>query len=278
MKITRGRHRAHGQQARDGSKRDGKYSIAVLDKAFDILELLRQNEEPLSLDDIAAATGIARTTVHRLLHNLAVRHYVEKDPERYKYRLGFKLAELGYAMKRHLSLRELALPVMEELRKKLQDTINLGSLREGEVTYHEILESPHSFRVAAFPGDRDPAHATALGKSILAFLPEAEVKEIVQMRGLKRLTRHTLTDEHALLAALVRVRAAGYAVDEQESMLGGRCVGVPLFGPDGNVIAGLSVSGPTLRITEKRIPMIARELRKASAEISRRLGRQSDSR
>ncbi len=268
MKVEH--RRATARQRRKHA--DGKYSIAVLDKAFEILELLQAREEALSLDDIANHTGIARTTAHRLLHNLSGRGYVEKDSERYKYTLGVKLAELGNAVKRRQSLREIALPQLEHLRKKLQDTINLGVLVDGEVSYLEILESPHSFRIAAFPGARDPAHATALGKSILAFLEDGQVRDIVKSHGLKRLTRKTIGDEAALRTELAKVRAFGHAVDEQESMEGGRCVGVPIFGPEGKVIAGLSVSGPCLRITEKRIPMIARELKKGSAEISRRLG------
>lgn len=260
-----------GSSRRTGS-RTNKYSVAVLDKAFEIFGVLLQQEEPLSLDEIANYTGIARTTAHRLLHNLALRGYIEKDPERYKYRLGVKLAELGSAVKRRQSLRDIALPPMQELRKKLQDTINLGVLLDGEVSYLEILESPHSFRVATYAGARDPAHATALGKSILAYLDEGAVKDIVRRHGLKRITRHTINNEATLRTELMKAKTVGYAVDEQESMLGGRCVGVPVFGPEGNVIAGLSVSGPTLRITEKRIPVIARELKKASLEISRCLG------
>ncbi len=255
----------------DGRNHD-RYSIAVLDKAFEILELLQQRDEALSLDDIASHTGIARTTAHRLLHNLARRGYVEKDTERYKYVLGFKLVELGNAARRRQGLREVALPLLETLRKKLQETINLGTLHEGEVWYQEILESPHSFRIAAHPGVRDPAHATALGKTLLAYLDESELRDVVRTHGLKRLTRHTIGEEGALKAELTRVRAAGHAVDEEESMLGGRCVGVPIFGTGGSPIAAISVSGPTVRITENRIPAIARDLKRAAAEISRRLG------
>ena len=260
------------RRGRRTGSRANKYSVAVLDKAFDIFRVLQQQEEPLSLDEIAHHTGIARTTAHRLLHNLSLQGYIEKDPERYKYRLGVKLAELGSAVKRRQSLRDVALLPMQELLKKLHDTINLGVLLDGEVSYVEILESPQPFRVATYVGARDPAHATAVGKAILAYLDEGVVKDIIRTHGLKRITRKTIGDEATLRTGLMKVKALGYAIDEQESMLGGRCVGVPVFGADGNVIAGLSVSGPALRITGKRIPMIVRELKKASLDISRGLG------
>lgn len=254
-------------------KRKGhSYSIAVLDKAFDLLERLQESDEPLSLDALVKESGLARTTVYRILQNLHRRGYVEKDALTGAYRLGLKLLELGNHVKRRQTLRELALPWMEELREKFQETVNLATLHEGEVLYLEILESPHPIRMAGHLGVHDPAHATALGKSMLAYLEDDEVHQILQERGLRRLTRKTLSDRTTLQAELARVRAMGYAVDDEESVEGGRCVGVPIFGPQGKPIAALSISGPLVRIPDKRIPLIARELKKAASEISRQLG------
>jgi len=251
---------------------DNKYSVAVLDKTFDILEMLQEAEEPLSLEEIVRRAGMARSTVHRLLHNLHRRGYVEKNAGSCQYRLGLKLLELGNIVKRRQTVREIALPLMQVLRNKFQETINLATLHESEVLYLEILESPHPFRLAGHLGVRDPAHITALGKSIMAYMEECEVSEIIRCHGLKKLTKKTISNESTLKAELSRVKAIGYAIDDGESVEGGRCVGVPIFGPQGRIVAALSVSGPLVRIPDKRIPMFARELKSAAAEISRRLG------
>ena len=240
--------------------------IAVLQKAFDLLELLQGEEEPKSLDELVAASGLAKSTAHRLLANLLGRGYVEKNAAG-RYSLGLKLLALGAAVRQRQSLRDLARPIMERLRDSLGETVNLGKVEGETVVYLETVESQQSIRVIGSLGIVDPVHATSIGKAILAWLAPHERPVI---RNWKRLTASTISSAQAFAIELEKVRSQGYAVDDEESMEGGRCIGVPIL-KSGRPVAGLSVSGPSSRIRKDRIREMATVLKEASREISERI-------
>jgi len=240
--------------------------IAVLHKAFDLIDLLERNEIPKSLDELVSASGIARSTAHRLLLNLISRGYVERDRSGC-YRLGMKLLELGATVKQRESLRDLVRPFMEELREQIGETVNLGRLQGEFVVYLETIESQHPLRVTGSLGVIDPVYATAIGKAILAWMPPERRPAI---RSWRRLTPATIRDPISLAAELDKVRRQGYALDDEESMEGGRCVGVPILHGD-DAIAGLSVSGPVSRISRDRVQQIAQVLKRTSDQISLQL-------
>ena len=240
--------------------------IAVLQKAFDLLELLQGEEEPKSLDELVAASGLAKSTAHRLLANLLGRGYVEKNAAG-RYSLGLKLLALGAAVRQRQSLRDLARPIMERLRDLLGETVNLGKLEGETVVYLETVESQQSIRVIGSLGIVDPVHATSIGKAILAWLAPHERPVI---RNWKRLTSSTISSAQAFAAELEKVKSQGYAVDDEESMEGGRCIGVPIL-KSGRPVAGLSVSGPSSRIRKDRIREMATVLKEASREIAERI-------
>jgi len=241
-------------------------SIAVLHKALDILEALQTADGPQSLDQLAAATGVARSTAHRLLKNLLARGYLERGATS-KYTLGLKLLELGGAVRQHQSVRDIARPVMLELRDRLGETINLGKVRGDSVLYLETVESVHAFRVSGSLGIRDPLHVTSIGKAILAWLPLERRPVLTKWT---RLTPNTITDPVRFCEELAVTRARGYALDDEESMQGGRCIGVPVL-QNGLPVAGLSVSGPVARISSDRVPEIAELLKTAAATIAMQL-------
>jgi IclR family transcriptional regulator, acetate operon repressor len=241
-------------------------NIAVLHKALDLLEALQAADKPRSLDQLVAATGLARSTAHRLLLNLVSRGYVERIAGN-TYALGLKLLELGATVRQRQSLRDIALPIMLNLRNELGETINLGRVREGSVLYLETVESEHAFRVSASLGIRDPLHVTAIGKAILAWLP---LERRPMLTDWRKLTPSTITDPKKFERELLLTRERGFALDEEESMEGGRCIGVPILHL-GSPVAGLSVSGPIARITTKRIKGIAATLQSAAAAISQQI-------
>ena len=241
-------------------------SIAVLHKALDILEALQTADGPQSLDQLAAATGVARSTAHRLLKNLLARGYLERGATS-KYTLGLKLLELGGAVRQRQSVRDIARPVMLELRDRLGETINLGKVRGDSVLYLETVESVHAFRVSGSLGIRDPLHVTSIGKAILAWLPLERRPVLTKWT---RLTPNTITDPVRFCEELAVTRARGYALDDEESMQGGRCIGVPVL-QNGLPVAGLSVSGPVARISSDRVPEIAELLKTAAATIAMQL-------
>jgi DNA-binding IclR family transcriptional regulator len=240
--------------------------IAVLHKALDLLEALQTADGAKSLDQLVEATGVARSTAHRLLLNLIARGYVERANSG-QFALGLKLLELGATVRQRQSLRDIARPIMLDLRNQLGETINLGKLRGTSVLYLETIESEHAFRVSASLGVRDPVHVTSIGKAILAWLP-SERRPI--LGDWSQLTPATITDPARFAEELDLTRKRGYALDEEESMQGGRCIGVPIL-HGGYPEAGLSVSGPVTRITRDRIEGIATVLREAAAAISHQI-------
>lgn len=247
-----------------------RYAVRVLNRALDALEALRDAARPLTLQELSARLGQAKSSVFRLLSTLERRGYVERSDGDRRYRLG--AAWLSYRDGGgHGTLTEAALPHMRRLLERFGETVNLGVLRNGEILYLEMLESPHSFRMAAATGTRSPVHCTALGKAIAAFLPDAQVDAIVRTRGLSALTPRTITSRSALKRELSRTRTRGYSEDNGETEPEASCVGAPIVGPDGQVIGALSVSGPTSRM--RPIKRAAGEALVAACHaISRTLG------
>jgi IclR family KDG regulon transcriptional repressor len=249
-----------------------RYSIEAVAKAADILQVfLDIKKESLSFTEISAAVGLNKNAVFRLLSTLTEKGFLRKASDNGKYSLSPKCIELGRNARINNSLRRLALPYMQELWKRFDDTINFAILEQGQISYVEVLESPHRFKLVAAPGDRDPVHSTALGKAMLAYLPESEVQRIIHVRGLPKITDATIVAYPALLEELERTRRRGYALNEGEMVEGSRCVAVTILNSKRSVEGSLSVSGPATRIEEKRVPEIAYYLMQACAELSRLL-------
>lgn len=171
-----------------------------------------------------------------------------------------------------MSIHEIALPYMRELLDQFQETVNLGVLEGDEVVYIQILESPQAFKMSSRIGGRDPAHATALGKAILAFLPEEEVERIAHVTGLPKRTEKTISSLQRLREELVTIRQRGYAMDEGENEEGACCVGAPIFDHRGTVIAALSISGPCLHFSPEKVAEMGTALRRVTSQISQKMG------
>src|SRR3990172_4385307 len=159
-----------------------RYAVDVVDRAVDVLELLRDVGRPLSLQEISLRLEMVKSSTFRLLCTLERRGYVERVDGDGRYRLGVQWRSFQQDLPAHQPLTEVAVPYMRRLLEQFGETINLGVLREGEVLYLEMLESPHSFRMAAKVGSRSPVHSTALGKAIVAFLPRVEIDAIMRTR------------------------------------------------------------------------------------------------
>lgn len=255
-------------------RQDTEYLISAVEKALDILEALGQEAQGLSLADVASRVGFPKSSVFRYLVTLENRGYVERTRDDSRYRLGTRIFELSSAVIAQYNVRELAMPHLRELRLKHGETTNLGVLSQGYVVYLEIVESMHSARMAARVGSRDYAHSTALGKAMLAHLPEEEAKEIVEAVGLPSRTTATITSWPALREELTRVRAQGYAVDngENEGEPLARCVGVPIFNRHSLPVAALSISALGERISLSQLEDMVPDLAAAASHISGALG------
>jgi IclR family acetate operon transcriptional repressor len=240
-----------------------RYAVRAVVRVMDILDLLQDSSGGRSLVEVSEAVGLPRSSAYRYLSTLETRGYVQRDGATGLYRFG--LAFLP-SHDRHLEvLAARARPVMEELRDRLGETINLGVLDGNRVVYLEILESNKAVRLAARRGDRDPIHSTALGKAIASRIGSDAVVAILAAEGMSRRTSKTITEESRYLAELKRVRSQGFAVDLGENEVDGRCVAVPI--QNSRVVAAISLSAPGARLKADLMADVAKELVAAARRI-----------
>ena len=247
----------------------GRYLVPVVLNTFRILHELSRCGG-LTLHELTLRTGIAKSTVFRILATLHHLGYVHRDGQR-TYHLSHTLADLVTEVASSEALRRLALPHMLKLRDQFGETVNLGQLRLDKVVYLEVVPSEYALRLHEQPGASVPVHASALGKAILAFTPTGAVESLIQGRELPALTPNTITEPGALRRALRRIRARGYALDLEETMPLATCAGAPILDASGRALAALSISGPSSRFQPRRDRRVVAALRAAAAEISVRL-------
>ena len=256
------------------SKCADKNNVAVTEKIFAILRCLVEEgprQEPVTFQRISAVLPFAKTTLHRLLYSMQKLGFVEKAETKGQYRLGpefFKLTGPAVHFRRLVSLTRV---VMLDLLIRFSETVNLSVVEEGQAVFIEVLESPSALRTAGRVGDRNTLHSTAVGKAILAFLPEKEVETILEQSPLIKMTPRTITQKAHLMEHLASVREQGVALDLEENLSGATCVGAPIFDDHGRVVGALSISGPTSRM-EAKLTQLQDEVRNAGNKISRMLG------
>jgi len=242
-------------------------AIQVLDRAALLLDAIAANPDTASLKRLAVETALHPSTAHRILNAMAAHGWVERTAQG-GYALGIKLLHLGSHLHGKLDLPRIAKPIMEALRSSVAETVNLV-VREGdEVVYMERAIAHRMMRVEQVIGSRAPLHVTAVGKLFLAEAGEAECRDYARRTGLPRYTPGSFTQIKKLLAEIACLKNQGYALDNEEAEPGVACIGVPIYGHDGKMLAGLSVSAPRERRREAWIPLI----QKAGAEISARMG------
>lgn len=251
---------------KDTSSSKSKYSVPVVRSTFRILEELSHSER-LGLREVTQNTSIPKSTVFRILSTLVELGYVQRDLQR-SYRLTLGLSNLVSDEAASEELRRLALPIMLGLRDKFSETVNLGVQTTNKVTYLEVVPSEFALRLQESRGASVPAHASALGKAILAFNPQDSVIELLSAHKLEKVTEHTITDRDELLAELKRVRHAGYAMDRGEGSMLAVCVGAPILDADGHAIAAMSISGPASRFNPKKDAPVIRSLVEDAAALS----------
>ncbi len=248
------------------------YQVQVLDRAVAILETLAARDEDLSLFEIAERLRLHKSTIHRLLMVLERHRLVERRADGGKYGLGLRLFEFGSKAFTRLGLGERARPHLEKLAAETGETAHLCILDGGGVLYLEKVEPSRTVRVPSSVGQRNPAHCTAVGKALLAYLPERNLEALLESRGLKAYTRNTITTPALLQRELRTIRQRGYAIDDEEIEEGLRCVGAPVRDHSGRVVASMSIAGPAFRVTRAKAPALARAVMKVADAFSSELG------
>ena len=246
----------------------GPSGILVLHKTLDILEAIKDSHSGVGLADLARALDIPKPTAYRIMTTLEDRGYLHRTGAGH-YQISRKLTEFQRGLTDEQLLNRIAHPVMQKLVESCEETINLGVLEAGEVVVINTIESPQGIRMSSKIGNRRYPHSTALGKVLLSGLPEREVERVIRLKGLPKLTPTTLTTVTALRAELQKIREKGYALDDEENEANGRCIGAPLFGAYGRMIAALSISGPAFRMTVERAHSLAPQLIDACRAITK---------
>ncbi|GBD93547.1 transcriptional regulator KdgR [bacterium BMS3Abin05] len=229
-------------------------------RAFRILFFMAEHTSDLGITEIANALGIHKSTIYRFLASMEQLGVVQQNPETNKYRLGLALFELGNRVPIKRGLVDKIHPHLENLAQQVHEIVNLAGLFHNEVLYLDKIEAHRRIQIKTFIGFHVPPHCAALGKVILAFMNPSDVDHILDEEGLPKRTEKTITDRSLLLRELEKIRTRHYAIDDEEFEEGLRCVAVPLFDMQDNIMASISISGPTARIHRKTIPKLVEAL------------------
>ena len=245
-----------------------KPSVQVIERLFLLLEVLAKNGQAMSLKEISEAAKLHPSTTHRILNDLTIGRFVER-PEAGTYRLGMRLLELGTLVKDRLNVRDLALGLMRELHRLIQQPVNLSVRQGDEIIYIERAYSERSgMQVVRAIGGRAPLHLTSVGKLFLASDDIARIRAYATRTGLPSQTRNSLTQLHQLERELQEAQKSGVARDNEELELGVRCIAAGIRDDQGKMVAGLSISAPASRMDESWLP----KLQSTANEISKALG------
>lgn len=251
------------------------YNITALQRGLRILELFPKTEKGLAASQVAKLSGLPVSTVHRFLVNLETAGYLNCTDSGI-YHLGIACFSLGQAALGQLDIRRLSLPHLHELNSQTRETVHL-TIRQGlTAVYIEKLDSPEPLRIYSRIGAAVPLHCTAVGKVILAYMPQAELAGILAHLDFKRRTQNSIGSVQEMQMHLQKVRRSGYACDLEENEAHIRCVAAPIWDHTGSVNAALSVTGPAVRMSVMRLRQLAPIVQRAGLRISRELGYQPE--
>ena len=247
-----------------------RYGAPSIKKAFAILSAISSSKDGLGVSELARSLKMAKSTVHGMTSALEEVGAVMRDPQTKKFKLGFTLFEVGRSAYSQIDLKTSARPVMEELMENTQTSVFLGILNWDHVTVLDIVESRQDFKITAPVGTTIPLLAGAVGKAFLSSMDEEQAVKIIKSKGLPRFTVNTIIDPDSYFRELSKVRQKGYAVDDEEYILGVRAVASPLIGL-GQLKSAIWVVGFKASLDEKKMKTITRATHKAAQTISRRI-------
>lgn len=255
-----------------GENGAGRYRIQAIERAVSILNAFTPDEPEMGVSDLAQRLSLHKSTVHRFVVNLEAAGLLERNRTTSRYRLGLRIFELGSQVLAQMNLWEEAPPFLEGLVRDTGETGHLAIFDGGEAIYIEKVEARRALRIPSAIGRGYPAHATSLGKALLAHQSPHVIEAVIAERGLARCASRTICDREQLLDELERVRQVGYAIDDEEYEEGLRCIGAPIVGHTGTVVAAIGIGGPVTRVTPDRVRELGQVVMEAAAGLSHRMG------
>lgn len=245
--------------------------VQALDRGLMVLGALAR-EETATLTELSLSVGLPPSTAHRILITLQRHGYVELDEATQTWMIGVESFRIGSAFLLRTNVVEAARNAMRSLMEATGETANLAIADNGDVVFVSQVETHNPIRAFFRPGTRGPMHSSGIGKALLAEMPRAEAEGIFIKKGLPEFTEKTITAPAALFDNLEAGRARGWALDDEERYMGMRCVAAPIFNAHGEAIAGISVSGPSVRFPDRIVEEFGPRVRQAAADVTRLIG------
>jgi DNA-binding IclR family transcriptional regulator len=242
-------------------------SVPALERGLLILEHLAKSRRGVTLSQLTKKLQLPRSTCHALLLTFRRCGYIQPDEETGRYRLGFRLYALANMALSGIGVRDHAAPLLYRLMQETGLTVHLGILEDGEAILIDRIEPSGAPRVATWVGRRMGLHCTAIGKALIAYLPQEKLDELIRKQGLLRHNENTIASMARLRQACDDVQRVGYAVDDEEEEIGVRCIGAPVFNDKGEVVAAISISGSKAQMED--IAAMAARVKESASALSR---------
>jgi IclR family acetate operon transcriptional repressor len=260
-KRTRGRPRSS----------EGGGVVQALDKGLTLLRALARTERA-TLTEIALSAGMVPSTAHRMLNTMQRHGITTFEESTQHWMVGVEAFRIGSSFMRRTNLVEASRGVMHDLMEESGETANMAIADDGDVVFINQVETNDPIRAFFRPGTRGHMHASGIGKALLAELSRGEVEAILSRKGLPEFTAKTLTSPEALFANLAETRVRGWSLDDEERALGMRCLAAAIFNEHGEVVAGVSISGPVVRLPDARLAELGARVRRAAVVITEKIG------
>jgi DNA-binding IclR family transcriptional regulator len=250
--------------------KNSEVKVKSLQKALEILNCF-VDKPTLGVTEISEKLDLYKSNVHNILSTFEAMDFLEQDPESGKYRLGIGIFSLCKSLGDNFSVTKIALPYMQEISNSSNERAYLAIPQEDEVIYLDSTYPAESFNLMrTIIGERAKMYCTGIGKAMLAYLSPAEIDEYAS-RELEKHTENTITDKQKLIEELATIRQNGYALDNMEHEFGIKCIAMPIFNKRQQVEAAISISGPSLRFSDERIPELVELLRANIRKIQSRI-------
>lgn len=263
-KRTRGRPRSITPDAQGPT-------VQALDRGLMLLVMLSKQGKT-NLTDLALRIGMPPSSAHRLLTTLQKHGFVEFNETTQDWMIGVESFRVGSSFMQRTNLVDAARDVMRRLMEETEETANLAIADDGDVVFMSQVETQNPIRAFFSPGTRGPMHASGIGKVLLAEMGRKEVEQVLQKKGLPEFTDKTITSPDRLFEDLETTRMRGWAFDDEERISGMRCIAGPIYNAFGEAVAGISVSGPTVRFADHVIGEYGPKVKRAAAEVTELIG------
>jgi IclR family transcriptional regulator, KDG regulon repressor len=259
-------------ESRHQNGESGQFIIQSLDRGLELLEFISQSKEAIGLPELAEMLGVNRSTAHRLLGTLISRNFVAQDPVTKKYSVGLKIIELSRQSIDGYSLRTICKPFISELVRETGESANLAVISGKYAVCIDHETSPSPLAVTNNIGVPFVLYATALGKAILAFLPEKKMQALISSIDFQSFTPRTISNSPVLETQIKEIQKKYYSLDDEERYLGVRCIAAPIFDHREKMVAAIGISGPTTRVTLDKLDVLIRNVKNTAFDISVQMG------